>query len=143
MPRAEIATKQAKYTLDLLHAELAGKLAQNKKEGERLEQALQHVEATLKLLDPDYSLRRISIRRRKPNSFFKRGMVFRAVLDVLREAERPLSATEITARMLAGKKASRDEARDLEGAVRSSLTNHDGKTVESDHDRPARWSLKE
>jgi len=142
MPRAEIATKQAKYTLDTLHAELAGKVQANKEEGERLVEAMKHVEAVLKLLDPDYSLRKISIRRRKPNRFFKRGMVFRAVLDVLREAEKPLSASEIAAKLLAGKTATSDETRDLEGAVRSSLTNHDGRTVESSDGRPTRWSLK-
>jgi hypothetical protein len=32
MPRAEIASKQAVYTLGLLHAELAGKLLANKRE---------------------------------------------------------------------------------------------------------------
>ena len=35
MPRAEIASKQAVYTLGLLHAELAGKLLANKREASR------------------------------------------------------------------------------------------------------------
>jgi hypothetical protein len=30
MPRAQIATHQAKYTLEQLHAELAGKILDNK-----------------------------------------------------------------------------------------------------------------
>jgi hypothetical protein len=33
MPKAEIPTTQATFALEKLHAELAGKVAQNKKEG--------------------------------------------------------------------------------------------------------------
>jgi len=45
MPRAEIATKQAKYALEKLHAELGGKIIDNKKEATRLAQAMLHVES--------------------------------------------------------------------------------------------------
>ena len=41
MPRAEIATHQAKYTLLQLHAELAGKILDNQKEADRLRAAMQ------------------------------------------------------------------------------------------------------
>src|ERR1700689_1771751 len=44
MPRAEIASKQAAYTLGLLHAELAGKLLTNKREAIRLRTAMLQVE---------------------------------------------------------------------------------------------------
>ena len=91
--RAHIQTKQAKFTLERLHAELAGKALENKAEGERIHQAMRHVEVVLKLLDPAYNLRPIAIRRRKPNPYFKRGTVFRAALDVLRKAERPMTVT--------------------------------------------------
>ena len=74
--RAHIQTKQAKFTLERLHAELAGKAQEHKAEGERIHQAMRHVEAVLKLLDPSYSLRGISVRRRKANPYFKRGTVF-------------------------------------------------------------------
>jgi hypothetical protein len=55
MPRAEIATKQAKFTLEQLHAELAGKAQANKAEATRLVIAMKQVEAVLKLLDPAYN----------------------------------------------------------------------------------------
>ena len=70
---------------------------------ERIHQAMRHVEAVLKLLDPSYSLRGISVRRRKPNPYFKRGTVFRAALDALRRAGKPMTAAEITLAMLAAK----------------------------------------
>lgn len=145
MPHAEIATKQAKYTLEQLHAELAGKIQANKEQAERLAQDMKHVEAVLKLLDPSYDLRPIAIRRRKPNLWFKRGTVFRSALDVLRNAERPLTTREIAARMLAAKGVTAPADRDrrtLEGAVQSSLRNHRGKTVITvGEGMPVRWRL--
>src|SRR5713226_3654302 len=103
MPRAQIATKQAKYTLEQLHAELGGKILDNKKEAKRLAQAMLHVEAVLKMLEPGYNVRSIAVRRRKPNPWFKRGTVFRHALDALRAAGKPLTSREIVVRMLAAK----------------------------------------
>jgi hypothetical protein len=144
MPRAEIATKQATFTLDQLHQELAGKIIDNRSEARRLAQSMRHVEAVLKLLDPEYNLRRISIRRRKPNPWFKRGTVFRSAIDVLRTAEKPRSAQEIAEAMLVTKGVTtvdRQALRDLTGAVQSSLRNHKGGTVNGDGGRPERWGL--
>src|SRR6266550_2029564 len=132
MPTAHIATKQAKYTLEQLHAELAGKILDNKKEADRLRQAMLHVEAVLKLLDPAHNLRPIAIRRRKPNRWFKRGTVFRLALDVLRGATEPLTARQITLRMLADRGVTDAEPkaiRDLIGAINSSLQNKRGRAV--------------
>ncbi len=94
--KAEIATTQAKFTLERLHAELGGKILENKKQAARLAADMKHVEAVLRMLDPDYNVRSISVRRRKLNPWFKLGTVFRHALDVLRSAEAPLTAREIT-----------------------------------------------
>src|SRR5438552_10312001 len=101
--KAHIATKQAKFTLLRLHAELGGKIKDNKAEAEHLAKAMMHVEAVVKLIDPAHNLRPIAVRRRKPNPWFRRGTIFRGALDVLRAAEKPLTAREITLRMLAAK----------------------------------------
>ena len=145
MPHAKIATTQAKFTLEQLHAELAGKILDNKAQGARLAESMKHVEAVLKLLDPAYNVRGISVRRRKPNPWFKRGTVFRSALDVLRVADRPLTAREITSSMLTAKGVASPNAkavRDLTGAVSSSLTNHKGGSVKTvGEGMPARWTL--
>ena len=74
MPHAKIASHQAVYTLKQLHAELAGKILDNKRERPNASgNPMVHVEAVIKLLNPAYSLRAIAIRRRKPNPWFKRG----------------------------------------------------------------------
>lgn len=104
MPHAKIATHQAVYTLDQLHAELGGKILDNKREADRLREAMVHVEAVIKLLDPTHNLRTISVRRRKLNPWFKRGTVFRSALDVLRRAGEPLTVAEIVWRMLDAKR---------------------------------------
>ena len=144
--KAEIASHQARYTLERLHAEYGGKIVANREEHARLSESMKHIEAVLKLLDPTYSARSISVRRRKPNAYFKRGTLFRHAIDVLRTAEKPLTASEITERMIeakGGPKPSKDDFRTVFGGVQASLRNNDGKAVERDDDRsPARWLLK-
>jgi len=138
--RAHIATKLATHTLDALHRELAGKVLANKEEAERLHEAMMHVEAVIKLLNPAHNLSRIAIRRRKPNPYFKRGTVFRAALDALRQAGKPLTAHEATLAMLAAKgieNAPADAVRDLEGAVRASLRA--SRAVVGTGTHPVRW----
>ena len=68
MPRAEIASKQAAYTLGLLHAELAGKLLATKREAIPLRTAMMQVEAVVKMLQPGFNVASIAAKRRKEQS---------------------------------------------------------------------------
>jgi hypothetical protein len=146
MPTAKIASKQALHTLKQLHAELAGKLIENGKEASRLRQSMKQVEAVMKLLEPSYNLRKIAVRRRRLNPWFKRGTVFRHALDVLRTADEPLTARQIAGRMIAAKGVTDVRAkavRDLAGSVNASLQNHDGNSVMRNGDgMPAEWKCK-
>lgn len=146
MPHAQIATTQAVHTLKQLHAELAGKIMDNKREAERLRESMVHVEAVLKMLAPGENIARIAVRRRKPNPWFKRGTIWRAVLDVLRAAPAPMTAPAITAAMLAVRgivDPAPKSLRDLEGAVRASLQNHESRGVEAVGKAiPRLWALK-
>jgi hypothetical protein len=58
-------------TLERLHAELGGQILENKTEALRLADSMRHVEAVIKMLDPTYNLRRIAVKRRQPNRWFK------------------------------------------------------------------------
>src|SRR5688500_453831 len=88
-----------------LHAYLGGQILENKKQADRLANDMKHVEAVIRMLQPDYDVRRIAVkRRRRGNAWFKRGTLFRAAIDALRAAEKPLTAREITDRMLATRK---------------------------------------
>ena len=144
MPRAKICTKQATFTLLQVHAELGGKIIDNKKEADRLAESMRHVEAVLKILDPTFSARPIAVRRKRANPWFKRGTIFRAVLGVLKTATHPLSAGEITASLLRAKGIAnppKAEFDSLVSGVAASLRNHAGKSVAAHDGRPMRWTV--
>ena len=130
-----------------MHAELGGKMLQNKQEHANLAEQMRHVEAVIKMLDPGYSLRAISVKRRQPNPWFKRGTVYRRAVDVLRMATEALTAREIAERVLVAANVTnpnKDALADLAGSVLASLRNHKGKGVErANEGAPARWRLKE
>ncbi|HEY4848441.1 MAG TPA: hypothetical protein VIH87_11800 [Methylocella sp.] len=145
MPRAEIASKQAVYTLGLLHAELAGKLLANKREAIRLRTAMLQVEAVVKMLEPGFNVARIAAKRRnKSNPWFKRGTLFRSAVDVMRRAGTPMTAREIAEALIAGKapQATRKQAIDLQAAILAAMRKRNGGTVVGEG-APARWRLKE
>jgi hypothetical protein len=134
------------HTLVRLHADLGGRIQQNKDEAKRLADEMRHVEAVIKLLNPDYDTRRIAVRRRvQANPWFERGDQYRAALDALRKATAPLTAREIVLAMLAAKgvtDATPKQIRDLVCGVQSSLANHVGKTVERlGEGMPKRWRV--
>jgi hypothetical protein len=146
MPVAKIATKQAKYALEKLHAELGGKIKDNKREAVRLAKCMKHVEAVLKMLEPGYSVKSISVRRRKPNPWFRRGTVYREALDALRASKGPMTGREIAEAMLAAKGVkglSRLQISNLGQSVLSSFQNHkDRAVIVVGEGVPARWTLK-
>jgi len=137
--------RPAMQTLERLHAELGGQILENKEEAQRLAGQMLHVEAVIKMLDPTYNLRRISVKRRKPNPWFKRGTVYRRAVDALRTAEQPLRAREIAEKVLATAKIKNpDKAAlaDLIGTINWSVRNHEGKGVQRVNEgSPARWQI--
>jgi hypothetical protein len=146
MPRAEISSKQAIYTLGQLHSELAGKLLSNQREAKRLRTAMLQVEAVMKMLDPAFNLRIIAPKRRNTsNPWFKRGTLYRSAIDVLRTATEPLSPMQIVNALLASKSATgtRKQVKNLEAAIRAALKSHEGNGVEASGDNPARWRLRQ
>jgi hypothetical protein len=145
MPRAEIASKQAVYTLGLLHAESAGKLLTNKRDAIRLRTAMMQVEAVVKMLEPGFNVASIAAKRRnKSNPWFKRGTLFRSAVDVMRWAGPPMTAREIADALVADKapQATRKQFKDLQAAVLASLRKRDGAMVVS-AGASAHWRLKE
>jgi hypothetical protein len=146
MSRATIGYTPAVHALKRLHAELGGKIKENRREAKQLAADMKHVEAVLKMLRPDFNLASIVPRRRnKQASPYKRGEVFRAVLEVLRVSERPITSREISEALLhkAGIAAPPlKQIRDMVGSVHTSLRNHQGKTIERAGDGiPAKWRI--
>ena len=144
-PTKDPYARPAIQTLERLHAELGGKILENRQQHANLAEQMRHVEAVIKMLDPGYSLRAISVKRRKANPWFKRGTVYRRAVDVLRTAAEPLTAREVAERVLAAaniKSADKAALADLIGTILASLRNHDGKGVQRTNEgSPARWML--
>jgi hypothetical protein len=133
-PTRDPYARPAIQTLERLHAELGGKILENKQEHTNLAEQMRHVEAVIKMLD-----------RRQPNPWFKRGTVYRRAVDVLRTAPEPLTAREIAERVLVVAKVGnpkRAAVADLTGSILASLRNHVGKGVQRTNEgSPAKWRL--
>src|SRR6202790_4002681 len=142
-PTKDPYARPAINTLERLHAELGGQILENKQRHGELSDQMRHVEAVIKMLDPGYSLRAISVKRRQPNPWFKRGTVYRRAVDVLRTAPEPLTAREIAERVLLVAKVDSPKkaaVADLTGSILASLRNHVGKGIQRTNEgSPARW----
>ncbi|MBI5264613.1 MAG: hypothetical protein HY852_22695 [Bradyrhizobium sp.] len=138
-------TRPAIFTLERLHAELGGLILENKQRHEELSEQMRHVEAVIKMLDPNYNLAGIAVKRRKPNKWFKRGTLYRKAVDVLRTAAEPMTAQELAAAILGAhgvQGASKEEVQNISLGIQHSLANHDGKGVERVGEaRPYKWRL--
>ncbi len=88
-------------------AEVAGQVAYFKKQIRRHQQTLAHIDACIKLWEPDSRPDRIPNRRiYVRNRIFKPGEMPRLALDILRTATEPMTTAEIGAAMIARKGAS-------------------------------------
>jgi hypothetical protein len=107
---------------------------------------MRHVEAVIKLYDPNYSVRAISARRRVlGNPWFKRGTMFRHALDALRKGGAPMTVREITDAVMTAQGITDATAKQREGlaaGLRSCLETNVGKTVQrAGEGVPKKWKL--
>jgi hypothetical protein len=80
--------------------EIAGKIENLQQEVIRLTVELDHIESSLRIFKPDLDLAGFSPRPVPPAHHAFRGEVSRILLTALREADRPLSTTELTRRVM-------------------------------------------
>ncbi len=65
---------------------------------------ISHIDAAIKLFDPEYDLRTIRSKiHRKRNVYFKQGECARLVLDILRRANTPMATDEVAIALMKGK----------------------------------------
>jgi len=82
-------------------SELAGLIDHHRKELERLDGALAHIDATIKLFSPEYDLRGIKRKQyRRYSRLFKKGECYRLSLDTLREAGGKATTAAIAAKVM-------------------------------------------
>ena len=138
---------QTLCSLRRLHAEIGGKIIDNRKNAKRLREDKRHVAAVIRMFSPEYDVKAIAARRTyKANAWFKRGTLFRSALDITRRTAEPLTVREIVDRMLAAKSMIGpriDQVRGLQSAALACLQDRKGKGLIVSEGAPARWQLKE
>jgi hypothetical protein len=83
--------------------ELVGQIEDRRRELKQLGEELAHLEATMRLFDPQWVLDRAAVRRRSRRQFFRSGECQRLVLDALREAEAAIPEEALVAGLLRAK----------------------------------------
>jgi hypothetical protein len=131
-----------------LHAEIGGKILDNRKNAKSLREDKRHVAAVIRMFSPEYDVKAIAARRTyKANGWFRRGTLFRSALDIMRNTSEPLTVRQIVDRMLAAKRitnARPDQVRGLQSAVLASIRHRKGRNIQPvGGGSPARWKLKE
>ncbi|MGY3238110.1 hypothetical protein ACVWZ4_001233 [Bradyrhizobium sp. USDA 4472] len=129
-PTQNLYTRPAIFTLEWLHAELGGAILENRQKYDEMSEQMRQVEAVIKMLDPNYNLAGIAVKRRKPNKWFKRSTLYRKAVDVLRTAPEPITAQELAAAILAApgvQDASKEDVQNVALGIQHSLANHDGQ----------------
>jgi len=129
-----------------LHADIGGKIAENKRQAAQLAEEAAHVEAVIRMFDPAFDMKRISARRRnKANPWFKHGTLFRHAMDVLRTATEPLTTRQIAEAIIAGhgiKDATSKQILGVAAGLQKTLQHRLGKSVERvGEGSPMRWRL--
>jgi hypothetical protein len=118
-----------------VHSELIHRLETSPQDRQSLRVDIWHLEATIRLLQSG---------RRTPNPWFKHGTLFPAALAVLKAADRPLSAPEITRTLLRERgitDAHPATVYDLRRSVERSLTYNRGRSIIAVGKRPVHWKL--
>jgi hypothetical protein len=88
-------------------SELAGLVKGLEQELSERRTALTHLDATMRLFDPEIRPEKIGPRqRRRCNAWFRPGECLRLIYDVLRDAPQPMTTREVVDRMIALKRIS-------------------------------------
>lgn len=104
-------------------SELAGLIEHYQAEMRRIGSAIGHIDAAIKLFDPDYDLRTIRAKaHRKRNMYFKQGECSRLVLDILRQANTPMATDEVAVALMKGKGLDTNDAELVKFTKKAAIT---------------------
>ena len=131
--------------LNRKYARLTGELRQLERRADKLRKDIAHIEATIRLFRSDWQKEAIApVRSNKPSRWGRRGHGLRLALDVLRKADRPMSAREITIEALASCGIDLPDSKTLTivaGTIAGGLERRVGNGVTVIEGRPKRWQL--
>lgn len=110
--------------------ELAGLAEHHAQELDRLDADLKHLDAAIKLFDPEMDLRTLPPKRfREANRIFRQGESNRLMLEVLREAGGTLNTLEIAQRIADKKKLDESLVKTVRDTILDSLRRAEKKGV--------------
>jgi hypothetical protein len=96
-----MAEPHVMHALRSKRAELAGTLLQLEQQLVQQRADLTHIDATMRLFDPDIQPDEIRPRRGQPHSaWFRHGECLRLIYDELRDAPQPMTTRELTERIM-------------------------------------------
>ena len=81
-------------------AALATDIAETQERLRKLAADLAHIDATLRIVAPDFQIESAGPVFRPPSDWSKRGQMSRVMLDILRTARNPMTSREIAAQMI-------------------------------------------
>lgn len=139
--------KGNRYALAALkdkRATLASEIVQLERQLRHRRDMLVHVDATLKFLDPSIDTEAIPNKRvPKRIMLFRAGELTRAVMDAMREYDRPVATAEVIEAVMKSKGLGPEARTALYAKVRSTLAyqQRQGKVTKAGEQKSARWAL--
>lgn len=127
-------------------ATLAGEIERFKNDIHHRQQQLAHLDATLRILDPEYRSDTIPPKRLRRVKLFGGGELNRLILDALRRAGKPLSTPEVAEAIIAAKGYGHEAKPALCQRVRANLSyllRQRGSVRKEGERLTARWGLAE
>jgi hypothetical protein len=97
----------AVYALIRKRADISGEIAAMQVHLRKLLTSLDHIDFTLRIFDSSYALETIRAIPKLRYSF--RGQTQKIILDTLRESTRPITASELAIRLIAGRGLAADD----------------------------------
>jgi hypothetical protein len=141
----ELGNKYAAAALRERRAEIAGEITALDKRLAHLRDMLVHIDATLRLFDPDADPSRIAPKRPyRRVKLFGSGKLNRLVLSALRDGARPMTTGEVIAAIVAELGYGPDAAKAMSHRVRANLlylSKGRGLVVKEGERQSARWKL--
>jgi hypothetical protein len=140
----ELSNKCALAALRERRAAIAGEIMQAERHLRHLRETIVHVDATLRLFDPNGDpLKIVGKRPYKRVKLFGAGKLDRLILDAMRKGERPMTTGEIVASIVAELGYGPDAAKGMTNRVRANLAYlaRAERVVKEGERADARWSL--
>ena len=128
------------------YCHLMGELKRYPDRADEIRQSMVHMEAVIRLFRPDADLSKLRpIRARKDTRWQKVGFGIRNVLDILKQADRPLSTREIVLEVMKRAGLPTDDKKAVAAvccSIHMSILRREGQGIVRIEGKPMRWAVE-